>query len=181
MTPRSLFAIIIKIIGIYLIINAFVLIPQFIITAFSLGRQMTNHDTGDVMGIGIYVLIEMSIYIVTLRYCLFKTEWLIDKLHLDRGFSEEKLEINIHRSTVLKISVIAIGAIMLIDYLPELCRNAFTYFQMGGPDRGFKDNPSSKYLVFDLVKIFAGFFFVTSSRLIVNFIERQRKGPTATQ
>jgi hypothetical protein len=176
MTPRSLFAIIIKIIGLNLIVNAFITLPQWASFTF-INLEQIGHQ-----GILPFVLLlVLAFYILILICCLFRTDWLINNLHLDRGFSEEKLELNIHRSTVLKISVIVIGAVMLIDYLPVLCEHTFAYFQMGGPDHGFKDNPNSKYIVFDLVKIFAGFFFVTSSRLIVNFIERQRKRPTATQ
>ena len=176
MTQRSLFAIIIKIIGLYLIISAVILIPQLIATLFAFVGQINYNDAKEVLIMVLFVCFAAGIYILILRYCLFKTEWLIDKLHLDKGFSEEKIELNIHRSTVLKIAVIVIGAILIVDYLPILCKDVFAYWQFTGFNKGFKDNPVSKGIILDVAKIFIGFFLMTCSRLIVNFIERKRKG-----
>jgi len=178
MTPRSLFAIIIKIIGIYLLIGSFVTIPQMITAVLSFRAQVSYAGPGDLFALAFFILITAAIYIGIMRYCLFKTEWLIDKLHLDKGFDEEKLEINIHRSTVLKIAVIVIGAVMVIDSLPALCKEVFVYSQMSAPNRGFNENPSSKYMIVDIVKLFIGFFLMTNSRLVVNFIERKRREPS---
>jgi len=181
MTPRSLFAIIIKIIGIYLLIGAIVTIPQMITTILSFRGQVSYASSGDLFALAFFILITAGIYITIMRYCLFKTDWLIGKLHLDKGFDEEKLEINIHRSTVLKIAVIVIGAVLVIDSLPALCKEVFVYSQMSAPDRGFKENPSSKYLIMDIAKLFIGIFLMTSSRLVVNFIERKRREPSQSE
>ncbi|MBV8390904.1 MAG: hypothetical protein JO080_13960, partial [Mucilaginibacter sp.] len=130
MTPRSLFAIILKIIGIYLILGAIVSIPQMITTLYSLGSQVSYRDSKDTFLIGFFLIVTVAFYILVMRYCVFRTDWLIDKLHLDKGFIEEKLEINIHRSTTLNITVIVIGSLMVIDNLPLLCKEVFTYSQM---------------------------------------------------
>lgn len=176
MTPRSLFALIIKIIGVYLLIGAIIAIPQMITTLLSFRGQVSYTDSGELFAIAFFLLITVTIYVAIMRYCLFKTEWLIDKLHLDKGFTEEKLELNIHRSTVLQIAVIVIGCVMVIDNLPLLCREVFVYFQTSMPNIGFKENPSSKFIVIDFAKFFIGVFLMTSSRLVVNFIERKRRG-----
>jgi hypothetical protein len=120
-------------------------------------------------------LVVLGIYFIVLRYCTFRTEFLIDKPQLDKGFKEEKFELKIHRSTVLRIAIIVIGTVIIIDALPLFCKQAFSYSQLSGPDRGFKENPASGWIVFYMVKIFIGFFLMTSSRLVVNFIERKRK------
>jgi len=179
MRPRSLFALIVKIIGIYLLIGAIVAIPQMVTTLLSFRGQISYADSSQLYAIAFFLLITVAIYITIMRYCLFKTEWLIEKLHLDKGFTEEKLELNVHRSTVLKIAVIVIGCVMVIDNLPLLCREVFVYFQTSAPNLGFKENPSSKYIVIDFVKFFIGLFLMTSSRLVVNFIERRRREPSA--
>lgn len=181
MTPRSLFAVIIKIIGIYLVIGGIVAIPQMLTAFHSFSSQVGEADSKDVFSIALFLIITAAIYISIMRYCLFRTEWLIDKLHLDKGFAEERLELNIHRSTVLQIAVIVIGCIMVIDNLPLFCREAFVYFQMSMPNIGFKENPSSKFIVIDFAKCFIGLFLMTSSRLVVNFIERKRRGPAQTE
>jgi len=181
MTPRSLFAIILKIIGIYLLIGAIISIPQMITTFYSFGRQVSYTDSNELLGIAFFLIITVAVYILIMRYCLFRTEWLIDKLHLDKGFIEGQLELNIHRSTVLKIAIIVIGCVMVIDNLPLLCREVFVYFQTSAPNVGFKENPSSKYIVIDFAKFFVGLFLMTSSRLVVNFIERKRREPSQAE
>jgi hypothetical protein len=177
MTPRSLFAIIIKIIGIYLVFEAMAFLPQLISTIYQYGRMMNESSQQDMLGTGFFLLLAVGTYLIILRYCLFKTDWLIDKLHLDRGFTEEKFEINIHRSTVLKIAVIVIGSLMIIDSLPLLCKQAFSYTQMNRFDIGVKQNPASPWLAYYFVKFCLGFSLVSTNRMVVNFIERKRKDP----
>jgi uncharacterized membrane protein YeaQ/YmgE (transglycosylase-associated protein family) len=126
-------------------------------------------------------VIVLGIYFIVFRYCIFRTELIIDKLQLDKGFIEEKFETKIHRSTVLRIAIIVIGSVIIIDALPIFCKQVFSYSQMGGPNSGFKDNPASGWIVFYIVKLLIGFFLMTSSRLVVNFIERKRKDTVAVQ
>ena len=177
MTPRSLFAIIIKIIGIYLVIEAFVFIPQLVAMIGQYRRMMTESSQSDFLDAGFFIVFALGTYFLILRYCLFKTDWVIDKLHLDRGFSEEKFEINIHRSTILKIAVIVIGAVMVIDSLPLLCKQLFSYINMSRGGTTFGQNPSSGWMVYYFVKFAVGFCLVSANRPIVNFIELKRKGP----
>ena len=152
MTPRSLFAIIIKIIGIYLIVEAITFLPQLISTMYMYGRQISESPLQDTLEAGFFILLAVRTYLLTLRYCLFKTDWIIDKLHLDKGFSEEKIEINIHRSTVLKIAVIVIGGVMVVDSLPLLCTQVFTYVQMIKIHVDFKEIQSSSWITYYFVK-----------------------------
>jgi len=177
MSPRSLFTIIIKIIGIYLIIEAIIFLPTFIAPMYQYIQDMSRTPQKDLLTAVFYVLLALGVYLLILRYCLFKTDWLIDKLHLDRGFTEEKFEINIHRSTVLKIAVIVIGSLMIIDSLPLLCKQAFSYTQMNRFDIGVKQNPASPWLAYYFVKFCLGFSLVSTNRMVVNFIERKRKDP----
>jgi hypothetical protein len=176
MTPRSLWLIIIKIIGIYLIISGATYIPQFGIAMYEFSRDFRNESLPNLIEASSFITSIMLFYILIIRYCLVKTDWLIDKLGLERGFIEEKFELNIHRSTALKIAVIVTGALIIMDALPPLCKNIFTFWQFTSSDKGFKENPTSGWIIFYIVKFFVGFFMVTTSRLVVNFIERKRKG-----
>jgi hypothetical protein len=96
---------------------------------------------------------------------------------LDKGFTEEKFEIKTHRSTILKIAIIVIGAVITIDTLPIFCKQLFSYIQMDSRTSRFKDNPSSGWLIYDIVKLFIGLFLMTASRLVVNLIELKRREP----
>ncbi len=112
---------------------------------------------------------------------VFKTSWLIDKLRLDKGFTEEKLELNIHRSIVLRIAIIVTGAILFIETLPSLLKELFAYYQEINSYNGFKHYPHAGWITFYLVKLLISYFMLTSSRPIVNFIERKRKDKIRTE
>ena len=55
----------------------------------------------------------IALVIIALRLCLFRPDIIIDKLALDKGFTEERFEINIHRFTFLTLAIILTGAAQL--------------------------------------------------------------------
>src|SRR5437868_13532471 len=119
MTPRSLFNIILKILGVFFIKDFLAAIPQVL----SAILYLTNSDTRSE---GIWTLLTifliLIIYWFVCYYLIFKTELIIDVLHLDKGFDQETFPLNIHRSTILSISIIVIGGLLVADELPNLCR-----------------------------------------------------------
>ena len=174
MTPRSFFAILLKIMGLYLVLASFTVVPELISTVF-----MFRNPNGDDWGmfavtLGIW-LMAFGLFYITLKYCLFKTDWLIDKLRLDQHFTEEKFDINIHRSTVLSIAVIVIGCLLFIESVPALCRQAYNYFASRPFLVNTRQGSNFGWVVFYGVKTFIGYWVMTNSRLIVNLIERERK------
>jgi hypothetical protein len=172
MTPRTLWTIILKIFGLYMLLQLFYPLSQ--ILAFILGLTQ-QHDQFILLQFSA-VIFSASIYLLLLATFLFKTDWLIDKLRLDKGFNEEKIELNIHRSTVLKIVVILTGLMLFIESLPTFLRELFTYYQNINDYNGFKRYPEGGTIILNLAKVLISLFMLTSSRLIVNFIERKRKG-----
>jgi hypothetical protein len=166
-----------------LIISAIMLIPQWVITIYEFAQPFRGGSSIDfnIVIVSFFLFFTVGFYVLIVRYFIFKTDWLIDKLYLDKGFTEERFELKIHRSTVLRIAVIVIGAVIIIYSLPLFCKQAFAYSQLTGPDKGFKENPASGWLIFYFVKLFVGFFMMTSSRLVVNFIERKRKDHVAVE
>jgi hypothetical protein len=176
MTPRTLWTILLKIAGLYILLQILYTVPR-------LFEAIVLYDRSDIpvaMGIIAEVLFLISVYLFLIIAFIFRTDWLINVLHLDKGITEEKLELNMHRSTILKIAVIVTGGLILIDSLPLLLRDLFNYYQDMNAFSGFKRYPSGGLIIINLIKVLIGFFMVTSSRLIVNFIERKRKGKLQT-
>jgi hypothetical protein len=161
--------------GIYMVLASISVVPQLFSTLFMFRDPSGQNDTlGIVMTIAMMVLV-FGLFYITLRYCLFKTDWIIDKLSLDKHFTEEKFDINIHRSTILSISVIVIGGLMFVDSLPVFCRQVFSYVRQKHSFGRFGENPTTGWLIFYGAKTFIAYLLLTNSRLVVNFIERQRK------
>ena len=177
MTPRTLWIIILKIFGIYILIQALQLLPQLFTTIIyatvSAQREYSQGESWIYIALAIF---EICFFTFTIVVLLFRTERVIEVLKLSDGIKEESLEFNMHRSSILKIAVIIAGIILLIEGLPHLFDQLYAYFQQINSYSGFKDYPQAGWIILDLVKVFMGIFMLTSSRLVVNFIERRRKG-----
>jgi len=172
MTPKTFWILFLRIFGLYLIWQTLTLLPSLFSTLIYMFKA--NDGLSVFSTICAIVLIGCTFALV-FRLCLFKTEMVIEKLHLARGFGEEKFDINIHRSSLLSIAIIVLGGLMLTEGLPLLAYHGFQYFQRDNTYNSFTSNLSSPWIVTNFLKVLFGYFMVTDSRLIVNFIERKRK------
>lgn len=171
MTPRSLFNIILKVLGIFFIKDILATIPQL----FSVALYLTKTNSIDeAIWTLLFTLLVLSIYCLASYYLIFKTELIIEKLKLENGFNQDTIPLNIHRSTILSISIIVIGGLIVADEIPDFCQKLFAYFQERRMTYG-QTNPSISYSVLAGVKIVVGLLLISKQRQIVNFIERQRQ------
>ncbi|UAY52438.1 hypothetical protein [Ferruginibacter albus] len=175
MTPRTFFTIVIKILGIYIVLESLSVIAQFISTFFYY-KNDGDRSWQEMAYSSFVICLVIGVYLLVLRVLVFKTDWVIDKLKLDKNFPEEKIEINLHRSTVLSIAVIVIGGLIFIDALPLFCKQVFIYFQQRSLFReNFVQQPTNGWIIFYGAKAFVGACIVIYQRTIVNFIEFKRK------
>jgi hypothetical protein len=171
MAPKSLWTIIIKIAGLYIIWQFIVLLPQF----FVMLSYIKDRENSQFFVAEFLLLTQGCIYFVTVWGCLFKTDWVIKRLNLENGLDEGTLELNVHRSIVLKIIIIVLGGLLLIDGIPMLFNNALIYWQRKDSFNTFRDNPTTPWIIFSFLKAVIGYCMIAYSRLVVNFIELKRK------
>jgi hypothetical protein len=117
---------------------------------------------------GIIALIIFT-YILILFFFVFKPNLLIDKLKLDIGFEEGKIDLSNNSSSILRIAVIVIGGLMFVDSFPALCRSVFTFFQQ---ESLFRNYPKAAWIIFDLLKTIIAYLLFTNSKSIVKIIEK---------
>jgi Na+(H+)/acetate symporter ActP len=170
MTTRSLFNIILKILGIFFIKDILATIPQLL----SITLYFKEPDVSGAVWTLITTMLVLLVYGLVSYFLIFKSELIIDKLKLDKGFDQETIPLNIHRSTILSISIIVIGGLIVADEIPNLCRQLFAYFQEKRMTYG-QTNPSISYSVLAAAKIVIGLLLIGNQRQIVNFIENKRK------
>jgi hypothetical protein len=171
MTPRSLFNIILKILGVFVIKDIVATIPQ----VFSVILLLSDSDTiGEAIWTFSLTILLLLIYGFLSFFLIFKSELIIDKLKLDKGFDQEIFPINIHRSTILNISIIVIGGLIVTDQIPNLCRQLFLYFQEKRITFG-QTKPDISYSVLAASEVVVGLLLIGYQRKIVNFIELKRK------
>jgi hypothetical protein len=116
----------------------------------------------------------LFVYGIVSYFLIFKTEFVIDKLKLDKGLGQESIPLNIHRSTVLSISIIVIGGLLVVDEIPNFCRQLFSYFQEKRLTYGMT-KPDIAYSLVSGIKIMIGILLMIYQKSIVALIERQRR------
>ncbi len=177
MSARAFWTILLKLLGVYIILQLITGIPtglNFIISMEVMSNQM-GHSGDNILMLFIYLIVLICIFWFLIYATIVKAEWTIDKLKLDKGI-EEKLNINMHRSDILKIVIMVIGGLTLVDSLPILCRNIFDSLEENVYGL-FRKNPNMSYIIVNFIRTAFGIFMLTSSRLIVNYIEKKRREP----
>jgi len=171
MTPRSLFNIILKVLGIFFIQDFLAAIPQvlsvFLWITTPEGRQ-------EAVWTFVSTLLLLFANGIVSFYLIFRTDVIIRKLKLENGFNQEAFQLNIHRSTILSISIIVIGGLIVANEIPNFCRLLFSYYQEKRMPYGVQ-NPGISYIVMSGAKIIVGILMLSKQRQIVRFIEWKRR------
>ena len=171
MTPKTLFSIIVKIFGLLFIKDIFQTITQLLPTAFYLTTpEMASQGF---VTIAVYVL-YILVYGLMAYYLIVKSDLVIEKLKLDADYDQESFQFNMHRSTVLAISIIVIGGLLIVDGIPTFLGQLSTYY-FQKRDRYRQTDPTISYMIVSGSKIIIGFLLIAEKKQIINFIERQRQ------
>lgn len=176
MTPISLFNVVLKIIGIFLIKDLLIFLPQ-LLSLFFYSNADSSFSNNQSENIG-YIIIDVlsaTVYILIIYLLIFRTQILIDKLKLDKGFDQNFIPLNLHRSAILSISTIVIGGLILINEIPNLINQIHFYFEQRTISNGKVGFSASSYLVLAAIKVFIGLILIIYQKVIVNFIEYKRK------
>lgn len=168
MTSRTLFHIVLKILGVYFIKELFLLVPE-LLSAIIYFRSETLSSLWTVF----LIILIAAIYALAINYLLFKTDWVIETLKLDQGI-EETIAINLHRSTVLFSVLCIAGIIVTIRALPFLCRAAYNYYRES--QAVYLPSQADKSGVILYGAQFAlGLILILFARTLTNFIELKRR------
>ncbi len=170
MTIKTFWTIFLKILGLWLVVSALPVVNEMIL---ALTRYFT-YDTQFMYEAAALCFVVIIIYSLILWLFLFKTAWLVNKLRLDKGFTEEKIELNIPHATVLSIATIVIGGLMFIDSFPLLCKDGFSLFQARTI---FRESPDTMWVIFHLVKTVISYLLMTNSHVVVKILNRKKQTP----
>lgn len=171
MNIRTFWTLFLKILGIWLILSGLTVFAQFI-SAFSFfGNNQQDNFFAAIYIIGL-LLLTFGLYFVILKLLVFNSNWVIDKLKLDKGFQEENLDLNIKLKTVLSIATIVIGGLILVDALPMLCKQIFSFVQQKSV---FREDPQFSWIVFYSIKTLIGYLLMTNSQKVINYIDKKTK------
>jgi hypothetical protein len=174
MTPRNLFNIILKIFGLFFLREIVLVIPQLASSIYITSDSLFQYGDSDTGLLSLIVtLLIIAFYAMLMYLLLFKTNSILDKLQLDKGFNQEEFSFNISRTDILTIALIVIGGVILVDEIPNLCRSLFAYFQQRALTRGITKLNYS-YIIVAAVKVICGFLIIGERKRIVEFAEKRQ-------
>ena len=170
MTPRNLFTIILKVIGIFFIRN-------ILMTAADIIPAVTDVNKEEFEDFGVLnlvvLLLEFLVNLLLTYIFLFKTNWVIDKLKLDQNFQQETFNFNIDGAAILRIAIIVLAGLIIVDSLPALVQEIIYFIEMKKSGVPGAKNYS---VILQAIKLLIGILLIAYQNSIVNFIEhKQRK------
>ena len=134
MTKQDFFRVLIKVFGLYsLILSAFSAIPS----AASYSFQDFGYS-----GI-LFVIFIVSVLALLFILLIFKSDFIIRLLRLDKGFDGDRFDIsNIDATGIIKLSAIIIGGMLFIDNLPIFISHTYYAFKLSisGDNYDYRQN-----------------------------------------
>jgi hypothetical protein len=168
MSIKTFWTILIKILGLLLIFGALTIVPQWFYSIYS---AYQTHDYDSFIILISILLIVLFVYFIVFKFCIYKSSWVIEKLKLDKGFEDEKIELDSKGNRIISIAIIVIGGLMFVESIPFLFKQIFVFFQQ---ESLFKDYPESGWMIFNFVKVIIGYLLMTNSFRITNLIEKEK-------
>lgn len=171
MTPKTIFTIILKIFGIWLVLGMIQVIPQ----TLSAIPYILEADAIS-FGVGLFVMIlALTFYFFIIRLLLFKTDFIIDKLSLDKHFDQEIVNTEIQQTTIIQIAIIVLGGILFIDNVPLLIKEIVSYLQQKQLAGTLFSNPSFQYIILHVGQLLLGYLLMNNSKRLTSWIDSIQK------
>ena len=174
MTPRSLFNVILKVLGIFFIKDALIFLAQVFSQIFYKSSNDIRAENINFVNL-ISVILVFVVCVGIIYLLIFKTGFIIDTLKLDQGFNQDLIPLNLHRSLILSIAIIVIGGLILVDEIPNFINQLHFYFEEKNITYGNVGSKVVAYSILSASKIFIAFLLIIYQKQIVNFIEFKRK------
>ncbi len=140
MTPRSLMIIILRIAGILFLSQLLTAVPS----ALTLLISLFTYGDGTVLSLfSVVSVLTVLTYIGIVYMLVFKSEYIVDKLGMARGFEEKELRLQVDATSLTRIAIITCGAIVLLFAIPDMCQEILQitmqgdYITSSGQDRNW--------------------------------------------
>lgn len=168
MEIKTFWTIVLKGIGLWLLVEAFYILPQMG-SVFSISNYGDGFDSY-VLLVWLFSILVFVLYLFIVRLFLFKSEWLLNILKLEKNFTTDRIDIGISKSKVLKIIIVTTGALILVGGFPHLIREIYQFLRQ---KELIKDYSETSWLFFYFLKSIFGYLIMTNSRSIEKFISRE--------
>lgn len=165
MTKRDFFRLLIKIFGLYsFIISIFTLLPETI-SSFVHYEDYT------------FIFIALGSLFIGAFICfllIYKADFIINKLELDKGFDDENIILgNLDSSRILKLAILLVGFFLVIDYVPNFLYHIINAFKKEVSLYGIEGQKVDYFnLSVSLINIILGYLLITNYKRLADYLDR---------
>ncbi len=171
MTAKTLFTIILRIFGLWILYKLIEVLAQTISAV-----PYLFEDEGRIVNLLLFqLIIYLIIYLVVLRLLIFKPEYIIKHLSLTRGLEEESLHEMLPQSTIIHIAIIVLGGILCILTLPSLAGNLIAFWKNDHSVDRMTSNPAFSLIIIDGFKLLAGYLLMNNAKFLTGWITNKTK------
>ncbi len=175
MSARNLFTLILKILGIFFLTNILEALSRLLSVLVYMPQYDSEREAIFNLGVSIPPLVLYALFAWAL---IFRTEGVVNLLRLDKFADIHEIRgLQVHRSVVLSVAIIAAAGWLLINELPEFFRHALYYYQ----ERKIyvrMARPDVSYLAASALKILIALLMLIFNRPLVKIVELRRKKGT---
>ncbi|RYY59774.1 MAG: hypothetical protein EOO05_12250 [Chitinophagaceae bacterium] len=169
MTPRSLFVIILKVLGILLLQQLVTQMMQLVAIVIS---SFTDYDAS--MGfMSLFITVASLLLVLGIAYWLiFKPDELVSKFSLDKHFAESTFQLNISSESIIHIALIVVAFLILLGEIPYIIRDI--YSTMNQNEFYTTVKPDWSPVIFSAIRIIIAFLLIGERKRIVPFLLRKQ-------
>lgn len=166
MTKRDFFRIMIKLFGLYSCILAiFSVIPNNInMVLYQFDLKILSFIIGATILILFFFL-----------FLLFKADFIIDKLKLDGGFDEDRIQFeNLNNDSIVKFGIFLIGGFLIVDYFPNFLNYTVQAFRDKVQNSESIRIPVSYFnWIVSGINIILGYILITNYKSLATFFDKK--------
>lgn len=108
-------------------------------------------------------------------FLLFKADLIIDKLKLDKGFDEDRIQFeNLNNDSIVKFAIFLIGGFLIVDYFPNFLNYTFQAFRSKVQNSESIRIPVSYFnWIVSGINIVLGYALITNYKSLATFFDKK--------
>ena len=167
MTKRDFFRLVIKLFGLYsIVLSLFSILPSNISNLFIYKDEFWM----------IALILGSTIFVISLfLILLFKTDFIIEKLDLEKGFDDDVIILgDFKNEQIFKLGIIVIGGFLIIDYFPSVTFDVINIFKTKASNYTILGQEVDYYnFTVGVVNIIIGLLFITNYKNISSYLDKK--------
>ena len=167
MTKRDFFRLIIKLFGLYsMILTLFIFLPSNISNVL-----IYKEEIWFVFIILGSILLAIALFLIL----LFKTDFIIDKLGVDKSFDDDKIILGeFNNEQIFKFAIILIGGFLILDYFPNVLFEMINIFKTKSSSNSIYGYEVDYFnFIVGIINIMIGLIFITNYKHISSFLDKK--------